>query len=97
MSLNKTLLAFALGLAIAACSNATSGTSEPQDIPPIERTGAFAGVYHVLGGALSPMDGVGPEDLHIAELLRHDLGRLFRRWCDSWNNTGKFGCTRRAR
>jgi recombination protein RecR len=44
--------------------------SEPQDIPPIERTGAFSGVYHVLGGALSPMDGVGPDDLHIAELLR---------------------------
>lgn len=44
--------------------------SEPRDIPPIERTGAFKGVYHVLGGELSPMDGVGPDDLHIAELLR---------------------------
>lgn len=44
--------------------------SEPRDIPPIERTGAFSGVYHVLGGELSPIDGVGPEDLHITELLK---------------------------
>ncbi len=44
--------------------------SEPRDIPPIERTGAFNGVYHVLGGELSPIDGVGPENLHIAELLK---------------------------
>ncbi len=43
--------------------------SEPRDIPPIERTGTFSGVYHVLGGALSPLEGIGPEDLHIAELL----------------------------
>ena len=43
--------------------------SEPRDIPPIERTGVFSGVYHVLGGALSPMDGIGPEDLHVAELM----------------------------
>ena len=49
--------------------------SEPRDIPPIERTGAFNGVYHVLGGELSPIDGVGPEDLHIAELLKR-LGDL---------------------
>lgn len=44
--------------------------SEPRDVPPIERTGVFSGVYHVLGGALSPMEGIGPDDLHIAELLR---------------------------
>ena len=43
--------------------------SEPRDIPPIERTGVFSGVYHVLGGALSPMDGIGPEDLHVAERM----------------------------
>jgi recombination protein RecR len=41
----------------------------PTDIPPIERSGAFSGTYHVLGGAISPMDGVGPEDLHVAELM----------------------------
>ena len=44
--------------------------SEPRDIPPIERTAVFNGVYHVLGGALSPMEGIGPDDLKIAELLR---------------------------
>ncbi len=44
--------------------------SEPRDIPPIERTGVFFGVYHVLGGELSPMDGIGPEKLHIAELMK---------------------------
>lgn len=43
--------------------------SEPRDIPPIERTGTFSGVYHVLGGALSPLEGIGPDDLHIAELF----------------------------
>lgn len=44
--------------------------SEPRDIAAIERTGAFSGTYHVLGGELSPMEGVGPDDLHIAELMR---------------------------
>jgi recombination protein RecR len=41
---------------------------EPSDVIPMERTHEFAGVYHVLGGALSPIDGVDPEDLKIAEL-----------------------------
>ncbi len=44
--------------------------SEPRDIPPIEGTGMFSGVYHVLGGAISPMEGIGPEELHIAELMQ---------------------------
>jgi len=43
---------------------------EPSDVIPIERTGEYRGVYHVLGGALSPIDGIDPEDLKIAELLR---------------------------
>ena len=42
---------------------------EPSDIIPVERTHEFHGRYHVLGGALSPIDGVDPEDLKIAELL----------------------------
>jgi recombination protein RecR len=42
----------------------------PQDTEPIERTAAFRGVYHVLGGALSPIDGVDPDDLRIGELVR---------------------------
>ena len=41
----------------------------PHDIDPIERSGAFRGRYHVLGGALSPLDGVDPEDLTIAQLV----------------------------
>lgn len=43
---------------------------EPLDIVALERTGQFRGTYHVLGGAISPIDGIGPEQLHIPELLR---------------------------
>ena len=43
---------------------------DPRDIAAMERTREFSGVYHVLGGAISPLDGVGPDDLRIAELLR---------------------------
>jgi recombination protein RecR len=42
---------------------------EPLDILAIERSGSYKGQYHVLHGAISPMDGIGPEDLKIAELL----------------------------
>lgn len=42
---------------------------EPLDILAFERTGRYKGVYHVLHGVLSPMDGIGPEDLKINELL----------------------------
>jgi recombination protein RecR len=48
---------------------------EPSDVISIERTHEFRGVYHVLGGALSPIDGIDPEDLKIAELYdRIDAG-----------------------
>lgn len=43
---------------------------EPLDIIALERTGQFKGTYHVLGGAISPIDGVGPEQLHIPELIK---------------------------
>ena len=43
---------------------------EPLDIIALERTGQYKGTYHVLGGAISPIDGVGPEQLHIPELLK---------------------------
>lgn len=43
---------------------------EPGDVIPLERTHEYRGLYHVLGGALSPIDGVDPSDLRIAELLR---------------------------
>ncbi len=42
---------------------------EAKDIVPLERTGEYHGLYHVLGGAISPIDGVGPEQLRIRELL----------------------------
>ena len=43
---------------------------EPKDVVAIERTGEFRGRYHVLGGAISPIDGIGPDDLSIRELLQ---------------------------
>lgn len=45
---------------------------EPSDVLALEKTNEFKGLYHVLGGALSPLDGIGPEELRIQELL----GRL---------------------
>jgi len=42
---------------------------EPNDLLAMERTGEFKGRYHVLLGALSPLDGIGPEDLRVRELL----------------------------
>jgi recombination protein RecR len=50
---------------------------EPSDVIPIERTNEFHGRYHVLGGALSPIDGVDPEDIRVAELFgRVDNGSV---------------------
>jgi recombination protein RecR len=46
---------------------------EPGDVIPMERTHEFHGVYHVLGGALSPIDGIDPEDLKVAELYARVL------------------------
>lgn len=43
--------------------------AEPFDIVALEKMGGFKGTYHVLGGLVSPIDGVGPEQLHIAELV----------------------------
>jgi recombination protein RecR len=43
---------------------------DPLDVVALEATGQFKGTYHVLGGAISPIDGVGPEQLHIPELLK---------------------------
>lgn len=42
---------------------------QPTDIVAIEKSSAFSGLYHVLGGALSPLDGVGPDNLRISELM----------------------------
>jgi recombination protein RecR len=42
---------------------------EPKDVSTVERAGIIKGRYHVLGGAISPLDGIGPEDLRVQELL----------------------------
>ena len=60
----------------ALCSDARRDASmvcvvaQPQDVVAIERAGGFRGRYHVLHGTLSPLDGIGPEDLRVAELVR---------------------------
>ena len=57
------------------CQNAERDRSiicvveEPLDVLAIERTGAYPGLYHVLHGTLAPMEGIGPDDLRIRELL----------------------------
>lgn len=48
--------------------------AEAKDVYAIERTGAFKGRYHVLGGLISPMDGIGPSQLHVRELIER-MGR----------------------
>jgi recombination protein RecR len=58
------------------CSDASRDGSvicvveEPADVIPVERTHEYRGLYHVLGGALSPIDGIDPEDLKIEELVK---------------------------
>jgi recombination protein RecR len=47
---------------------------EPKDVVAIERTREFRGRYHVLGGAISPIDGIGPDNLRIAQLMRRLAG-----------------------
>ena len=59
--------------AICASAKRDRGTicvvEEPNDVLAVEKTNDFRGLYHVLGGALSPLDGVGPDDLKVKELL----------------------------
>ena len=62
------------------CSDAGRDSSkiclveEPLDVLALERTGEYSGRYHVLHGALSPIDGIGPDDLRIAELMERLQG-----------------------
>ena len=66
---------FAEGELCEICSNPERDVSimcvveEPRDLVAIERTGEFRGVYHVLQGAISPIDGIGPEQIRARELL----------------------------
>ncbi len=49
----------------------------PTDMAAIENSGSFSGVYHILGGVLSPIDGIGPDDIRLAELFtRADPGTV---------------------
>ena len=60
---------------------------QPSDVIPLERTHEFPGRYHVLGGALSPIDGVDPEDLRIAELVERALSNGVREVVVATNST----------
>jgi len=66
---------FAEGDLCSICADPTRDTSvicvveEPRDVVAVERTGEFHGAYHVLHGAISPIDGIGPDDLRVRELL----------------------------
>lgn len=50
----------------------------PTDMAAIEKSGGFSGVYHILGSALSPIDGIGPKDIRLAELFRRARGKDVR-------------------
>ena len=50
----------------------------PTDMAAIEKSGAFSGVYHILGGVLSPIDGIGPGDIRLAELFKRARGNEVR-------------------
>ena len=69
---------YATGDTCSICADETRDRSticvvaEPRDVTAIERAGVYKGLYHVLGGVISPMDKIGPEQLHVRELL----GRL---------------------
>jgi len=60
---------------------------QPSDVIPLERTNEFAGRYHVLGGALSPIDGIDPEDLRIAELVERAASNGVREVVVATNST----------
>jgi len=66
---------FAEGEVCEVCADPERDTSvicvveEPGDVAAVERTGEFRGLYHVLGGVISPPDGIGPEQLRMRELL----------------------------
>jgi len=60
---------------------------QPSDVIPLERTHEFAGRYHVLGGALSPIDGIDPDDLRIAELVERGSANGVREVVVATNST----------
>jgi len=66
---------FAEGELCGVCADPERDTSiicvveEPRDVVAVERTGEFSGIYHVLHGAISPIDGIGPDQLRMRELI----------------------------
>lgn len=66
---------YASGDVCAICADSTRDATriavvaEPRDVSAIERTGVYQGLYHVLGGVISPMDRIGPDQLHVRELM----------------------------
>ena len=66
---------YATGSTCDVCADSTRDqtticvVSEPRDVSAVERTGSHKGLYHVLGGVISPMDKIGPDQLHVKELL----------------------------
>lgn len=66
---------YATGDTCSICADSTRDrsaicvVSEPRDVTAIERAGVYRGLYHVLGGVISPMDKIGPDQLHVRELL----------------------------
>ncbi len=62
---------------------------EAADLAAVERSGGFRGKYHVLQGTLSPLDGVGPDDLRIAELIRRLAGGAVREVIVATNPTAE--------
>lgn len=66
---------YASGKVCSVCADSERDQSticvvaEPRDVQAIERTGSYHGLYHVLGGIISPMDRVGPDELHVRELM----------------------------
>lgn len=75
VSFCRTCFNLAEGMLCPVCSDAGRDPAlvcvveEVKDLAALERTGEYKGKYHVLGGCISPLDGVGPEDLRIRELL----------------------------
>ncbi len=82
IGLCETCFNLAEGPVCAICADTRRDTEticvveEPGDVVPIERTSEYRGRYHVLGGALSPIDGIEPEDLKLAELFRRVDGSV---------------------
>jgi len=84
VKLCSTCFALSDGETCRICSNPSRDRSticvveNPSDMAAIEKSGAFRGLYHILGGALSPMEGIGPDEIRIKELLIRTRSRAIK-------------------